>query len=260
MPKIFINYRTNDGQSDALALDQDLCQRFGKENVFYASRSIPAGEDFTYALTAASRRCRVLLAVIGPDWLAAWEDANTDTDWILREIMNAKDSGAIIIPIIVGRLTELLPKDGDPDNDELRRLLPKKLDFLSKRQYRRFDHRDSRSFFDRLARDLVELIPELAVTTSEGRADTSATPNAPQPGNTSQSGGIGSVSGIEAGSTVIGTSNSPVNSGSGTQYNAPTFGGSQYNGNASGTTITGDAPGSVTHTVHTASSGEGGDR
>ena len=71
MAEVFINYRTGDGDEAAEFLASHLSDRFGKEHVFKASRSIPPGELFPRALIHAAQKSTVLLAVMGPDWEAA---------------------------------------------------------------------------------------------------------------------------------------------------------------------------------------------
>src|SRR4051794_10239531 len=46
MNHIFVNYRTGDETYAALLLDEKLCERFGRRNVFRDNRSIGLGLDF----------------------------------------------------------------------------------------------------------------------------------------------------------------------------------------------------------------------
>jgi len=73
-------------------LDRELAERFGPDAVFRASRSIPPGADFTREILDSLRQCHVLLAVMGPGWLAAGRRAGAhsgDVDWVHREIAEA---------------------------------------------------------------------------------------------------------------------------------------------------------------------------
>jgi TIR domain len=65
--EVFINYRTGDAEWVAAQIELYLSNRFGKEHVFKASRSIPPGAAFPEELLAGVRDCDVLLAVMGPD-------------------------------------------------------------------------------------------------------------------------------------------------------------------------------------------------
>jgi len=74
VPAIFINYRNGDEEATATAIDQELRRRFGRDQVFRASRSIPPGEDYVPALLTAVRDSEVLLAVVGSRWLTAVDE------------------------------------------------------------------------------------------------------------------------------------------------------------------------------------------
>lgn len=119
MPEIFINYRTGRGDENAAALlDHHLSGRFGSEKVFYASKSISPGQDFRDALSSASGTTKVLLVVMGPDWLKRDEHGEhpleDEENWTRREILNALESGAHVIPILCGRKMPRLSKSELP--------------------------------------------------------------------------------------------------------------------------------------------------
>ena len=71
MSGVFLNYRTGDGDWAATLLKRELSVRFGVDNVFFASSSIPSGVDFAYQITQRLPECDVLLAIIGSRWLTA---------------------------------------------------------------------------------------------------------------------------------------------------------------------------------------------
>ena len=91
MARIFINFRNFDGDWAALAIRNTLVERFGDNQVFLSSFSIPPGEDFAAQLLSHASECDVLLAIIGPRWLTV---TGTDgrpklgaaDDWVCREI------------------------------------------------------------------------------------------------------------------------------------------------------------------------------
>jgi hypothetical protein len=166
---VFINYRGEDSRSYAALLHLELSRAFGAELVFLDSESIPAGADFVTELLARVRTCRVLLAVIGPRWLAVADGAgrrridNAD-DWIRRELVEAFAAGTVVIPI----LTDGADLPGADD-------LPADIAVLSRCQYRRLRHRDASADFGRILADLVGADSELAA--AMGRQ--SAVPGAP---------------------------------------------------------------------------------
>src|SRR5262245_347210 len=73
--KIFINYRRDDSIGTAGRLHDRLVQAFGRDKLFMDVDHIPAGEDFVGYLNAQVASCDVFLALIGPDWLNASEEA-----------------------------------------------------------------------------------------------------------------------------------------------------------------------------------------
>lgn len=156
MPEIFVNYRTNDGHHVATILARDLGDRFGDEHVFMAHRSIPAGTDFEQALTSGVWGSKVLLCVIGPEWLTmpgpdgTAKIANED-DWVHRELVLAFRHGVHVIPVFDERVERRSWGQDLPD-------ALKRLTILHHRVYR---HREQDAFLDQIASDVVALTPEL---------------------------------------------------------------------------------------------------
>jgi hypothetical protein len=154
--RVFINYRTGDGEASAALLDRELSRRFGSDKIFRASKAIPPGEDFERVILKAVRRCDVLLAVIGLHWLGSRDERgrrpiDDPADWTRREILEAFRCGVTVIPVLVGRLTERL-RAGD---------LPAELAELARCQYVRLDHRTAEADLDHLAEVLVKRVPGL---------------------------------------------------------------------------------------------------
>ena len=152
----FINYRTGDGDQAAMLVDHELSRRFGKQHVFLGSRSIPPAADYEVELLRAVRRSSVLLALIGPRWLAATgpdgEPAlECESDWIRREIVEAFAFGVPVLPVMLGTTPVLKPAD-----------LPAELRQLAMCQYRRLDIEDADSGLNRLADAVRVLAPEPA--------------------------------------------------------------------------------------------------
>ncbi|MCX5375859.1 toll/interleukin-1 receptor domain-containing protein [Streptomyces sp. NBC_00091] len=226
MPDIFVNYRTGDEEATATLIAHELSSRFGDDRIFRASKSIRPGQAFPQELLTAVRRSSVLLAVIGPRWSeAATRDGRRaledPQDWTRREILEAFESGAHVIPVLVGRTTRLD-----------RTSLPHELQELADRQYRRFHHRNSESDLKRIGDDLAELLPQLAAADKKAAAGADPAPPQERAGTARmqvrdvrhrQRGGIGNLNGDLG--TFVSESAGPVHTGSGSQYNGPTFSG-----------------------------------
>ncbi|MEU6131305.1 TIR domain-containing protein [Saccharopolyspora sp. NPDC047091] len=157
MHEVFVNYRTGDAEIAAAFIAADLRRRFGADRIFFDGLSIKPGRVFPPELLAGARRCRVLLVLIGPHWRTApgtcgGRALDEAQDWIRREIVVAAGAGAVVLPMLVGRE---VPPLGPAE-------LPPALRWLAERQHRRFDPRDAAAELDRLAADLVDLVPVLA--------------------------------------------------------------------------------------------------
>ncbi|UQX02994.1 toll/interleukin-1 receptor domain-containing protein [Streptomyces sp. RerS4] len=225
MPEIFVNYRTGDEEATATLIERELSRRFGDDRVFRASKSIRPGQAFPRELLTAVRRSSVLLAVIGEKWVTApgrsgrpaLEDPQ---DWTRVEIREAIECGAHVVPVLVGRSTRLE-----------RGMLPAELAELADHQYRRFDHRNAESDLRRLGDDLAELVPRLAGadrTPPQAGTDTDADPTGATRMRVrdirhEQRGGIGFLNGNL--DSFISEPNGPIHTGSGAQYNGPSFNG-----------------------------------
>ncbi len=55
MHDVFINYRTGDGDEAAAMIERVLSERFGKQRIFRAARSIPPGSPYPETLLDAVR-------------------------------------------------------------------------------------------------------------------------------------------------------------------------------------------------------------
>lgn len=151
---IFINYRAQEQAGYAALLDRELAERFGPDAVFRASRSIPPGADFTRDILDSLQQCQVLLAVMGPSWLAAGRRCGTaadGVDWVHREIAEAFVANVRVIPILVEDAGMPSPLELSADIADLVRC-----------QYLRLHHRSIGSDIERLVDELIRLVPELA--------------------------------------------------------------------------------------------------
>lgn len=217
MHEIFVNYRTNDAHDAAFAIQADLVHRFGEDKVFFASRSLSHAEPFPEAMIREAVKSRVLLAVIGPDWLKRDERGrrlvDDEKDWVRKEITAALDAGTVVIPILVGRRTERLPAD-----------LPAEIKDLVNFNYCRFDHREAQTQLPQIAAAVQEVVAGLVDVTkvvpeTKPAPESPAASGGPAVSTTGQSGGMNFGGGVNTGGgTFIGSSHGPVHTGSGSQF------------------------------------------
>ena len=151
MPKVFINYRTDDGDFAAALLDMQLSAVFGEENIFLASRTIEPGQDFEHEILTQLRECTVVIAVIGTRWLQATDQdgrrrLDLEEDWVRRELVEATTCRIPIIPVLLDHTRRL-------DHEQL----PSPLRILANAQYRYLRHRHVRDDVPRIIKDLREL-------------------------------------------------------------------------------------------------------
>jgi hypothetical protein len=117
--KIFISYRREDSAANALGIGQYLEREFGRKNVFI-DVDMRAGTNFPKVLEERLAECKVMLVLIGPNWLAAKDESSRSrlehpNDWVRLEIASALKHNIAIIPVRING-TELpeqskLPED-----------------------------------------------------------------------------------------------------------------------------------------------------
>ncbi|HEX5119750.1 MAG TPA: hypothetical protein VFW65_31575 [Pseudonocardiaceae bacterium] len=117
------------------------------------------------ALLDAVRHARVVLAVIGPDWLTATGSAGRRVEhpdnWTHRELAAAFTAGVRVIPVLTEATT--LPAA---------EALPADMRVLSARQAVRLRVREHDTDLARVIRELVETVAVLAAAAAGVRADT----------------------------------------------------------------------------------------
>jgi O-acetyl-ADP-ribose deacetylase (regulator of RNase III) len=146
---VFVNYRVREQSGYASLIYRELAQRFGAERVFMASRSLRPGDDFTERILDTLRRCEVLLAVIGSQWLTHFGDQ--DDDWVRREIREAFQAGLRVVPVLVED-TDLLDAGQLPDD----------IAKLARCQYVRVRHHSLDTDLAFLVDELLRVAPGLA--------------------------------------------------------------------------------------------------
>jgi hypothetical protein len=120
---IAISYRRQDSSPTAGRLYDRLQAEFGKDSVFMDFDSIPYGVDFREHIKQTLQRAKVVVAIIGPEWLG--EDAKSGrriddpTDFVRLEIASALQQGIPVIPILVNNTPMPEAKTLPPDMEGL---------------------------------------------------------------------------------------------------------------------------------------------
>ena len=122
--KIFISYRREDSAANALGIGQYLENEFGRKNVFI-DIDMRAGTKFPAVLEQRLAECKVMLVLIGPDWLNSRDRQDqrrldNPDDWVRLEIAHALKRNITVIPVRVNGV-DLPPKTMLPE--EIRGLL-----------------------------------------------------------------------------------------------------------------------------------------
>jgi hypothetical protein len=164
MRDIFISYRRKDSADVTGRIFDRMKEQFGEDRLFKDVDSIPLGKDFRVVISKAVGRCKVLLAVIGKDWLKITLDdgrrrIDDPNDYVHIEIATALKRGIPVIPVLVEstalpRSAELpkplrrlafhnaAPVRSDPDfHHDIERLFSELTKYLPKRritQYGKF--------------------------------------------------------------------------------------------------------------------------
>lgn len=103
--KIFISYRRQDSGANALGIGQYLEHQFGRKNVFI-DVDMRAGAKFPTVLEQRLAECKVMLVLIGPDWLNVTDEQghrrlDDPDDWVRLEISHALSRDITVIPVRV---------------------------------------------------------------------------------------------------------------------------------------------------------------
>jgi hypothetical protein len=102
---LFISYRRSDTPGYAGRLYDRLCRYYGEDRVFMDIDSIQPGDDFVDVIEKAVSSCKVLIAVIGKQWLT--DPAGTNRlldnphDFVRIEISTALARNIRVIPVLV---------------------------------------------------------------------------------------------------------------------------------------------------------------
>ncbi len=105
-PSIFLCYRRKDRPAHALSIAQFLRTELGEKRLFMDIEEIDAGQHFKSVIREKLRKCRVMIVVIGPDWLAPGNGTGRprlfdEDDWVSAEIEEGIRQKIVIIPVLV---------------------------------------------------------------------------------------------------------------------------------------------------------------
>lgn len=103
---IFLSYRRADSAAVVDHIYDRLVARYGKDCIFRDLDSIPLGTDFRDHVRRVIGSCDVVLAIIGRQWHggrgSSAKRIMEDDDPVRIEIEVAIESGALLIPVLVG--------------------------------------------------------------------------------------------------------------------------------------------------------------
>jgi hypothetical protein len=119
MARIFISYRRQDTGANAIGIGQYLEKEFGKKNV-YIDVDMHAGTRYPAVITKRLAECKVLLVLIGVEWLNSKDERGyprlqKPDDWVRLEIAHALKQNLTVIPVLINGAPlpdrEALPDD-----------------------------------------------------------------------------------------------------------------------------------------------------
>jgi hypothetical protein len=172
MAHIFISYRRDDNAIAANAIYIRLLQTFGEQAIFFDVHGMPLGVDWEAHLHEQVQACRVMLVVIGRDWLNI-RDPETgerrldqEVDFVRYEIETALQRNIPVIPLFLDGVRTLPVAE-----------LPDSIRALTKRQGQSI--RRAPDFDGDLGRLITQLERMLNAPAPAPVRETSATPPAP---------------------------------------------------------------------------------
>ena len=123
MEGIFISYRRDDAAGYAGRLYDRLAAHFGAERVFMDVEGIEPGTDFVHAIEQAVASCKVLIVIIGDEWVDATDSSGRRRledphDFIRLETATALQRDIRVVPVLVDQTpmptVAQLPEDLQP--------------------------------------------------------------------------------------------------------------------------------------------------
>ena len=106
MSGIFISYRRSDDPNATGRIYDRLVAEFGRAKVFKDIDSIPLGRDFRSHLNDVIGQCAVVLAIVGPRWVDAHNEAGARRledaeDFVRLELEAAMARDIPVVPVLV---------------------------------------------------------------------------------------------------------------------------------------------------------------
>ena len=106
MSSVFISYRRTDSEGYAGRIFDRLHQEFGNQ-VFRDVDTIDGGTRFPDEIDKQLGICKVVLVVIGPNWLDVRDESGKrrledPQDWVRIEVSTALPHNVCVIPVTVG--------------------------------------------------------------------------------------------------------------------------------------------------------------
>jgi hypothetical protein len=157
MGGVFVNYRVKDEPLGAAAIYRELTGRFGEDQVFRDTDSLRPAEHYPDAIRRALRESDIVLVLIGPEWLTLHDSDGTrlidrEHDWVRAEIADAFERDIPVLPVLLLDTPRL--DKGD---------LPASISRLAVIQSLRIGFRDFGEGLEKLARELTDRVPHLAI-------------------------------------------------------------------------------------------------
>ena len=180
--RVFINYRVGDGAMVAGHLRESLIDALGTDAVLFYSAPRAREAFFDREILDAVDACDVMVAVIGPHWLASTRADGTralahEDDWVRRELALALQHRIPVVPLLVERATmpdsASLPSDIrdlarfhhlrlDPGSGGLGTVVERLLSLLPRRQSNQPQRIDQQLPVSRATVEGVRFQPDLA--------------------------------------------------------------------------------------------------
>jgi len=156
---IFINYRRQTESGVAGRIYDSLRQELPGISIFMDVDKLNPGDDFEQGLEQSLASCKVLLAVIGPEWLTMKNSAgmrrlDDPEDFVRRELRTALSKNVRIIPVLVNGA--IMPDASQLGSD---------LKSFAKRQAMEIRHERYSADVRDLAQAIAAIVPGARATT-----------------------------------------------------------------------------------------------
>jgi len=144
--KLFISYRRADSTDFAGRLHDNLSREY---DVFFDTEDgIGAGERFLNVITKSIKEADIFLMVIGENSAKEFKARESEEDYVLKEIIEAKKSSCFIIPILKNGIKNI-------------EYLPKEIEFIRGLSYYEFSHAKFSLNLNGLKREIEKYHPKI---------------------------------------------------------------------------------------------------